>query len=77
MPVALAQFPGVDYAPLAEALGFRTATIRSLEDLRQAAPLLGSRGGPVLLDCKINGAICSPTLTEAALHSKKQIGRAG
>lgn len=36
MPIARAIFPDVDDAPVAEAFGFRTATIRSLEDLRRA-----------------------------------------
>lgn len=72
MPVASAMFPDVDYAPVAEAFGFRTATIRTLEQLREAAPLLRSPDeGPVLLDCKINGAICGPFITEAAGHLKK------
>ncbi len=71
-PVAQAMFPDVDYAPVAEAFGFRTATIRTLEQLREAAPLLRSRGdGPVLLDCKINAAICGPYIAEAAGHLKK------
>jgi thiamine pyrophosphate-dependent acetolactate synthase large subunit-like protein len=72
MPVAQAMFPDVDYAPVAEAFGFRTATIRTLEQLRDAAPLLRSRDeGPVLLDCKINAAICGPYIAEAAGHLKK------
>lgn len=72
MPVAQALFPDVDYAPVAEAFGFRTATIRTLDDLRAAAPLLNSRDeGPVLLDCKINAAICGPFIAEAAGHWKK------
>jgi thiamine pyrophosphate-dependent acetolactate synthase large subunit-like protein len=72
MPVAQAMFPDVDYAPVAEAFGFRTATIRTLAQLREAAPLLRSRDeGPVLLDCKINAAICGPYIAEAAGHLKK------
>lgn len=72
MPVAQAMFPDVDYAPVAEAFGFRTATIRTLDQLRDAAPLLRSRDdGPVLLDCKINAAICGPYIAEAAGHLKK------
>jgi len=72
MPVAQAMFPDVDYAPVAEAFGFRTATIRTLAQLHEAAPLLRSRDeGPVLLDCKINAAICGPYIAEAAGHLKK------
>jgi len=68
MPIARAIFPDVDYAPVAEAFGFRTATIRSLEDLRHAAPLLQAPDGPVLLDCKINAAIAAPFTPEMAAH---------
>ncbi|MCD6732556.1 MAG: thiamine pyrophosphate-binding protein [Burkholderiaceae bacterium] len=68
MPIARAIFPDVDYAPVAEAFGFRTATIRSLEDLRRAAPLLQAPDGPVLLDCKINAAIAAPFTPEMAAH---------
>jgi len=72
MPVAQAMFPDVDYAPVAEAFGFRTATIRTIGQLHEAAPLLRSREeGPVLLDCKINAAICGPYIAEAAGHLKK------
>ncbi len=72
MPVSRAMFPDVDYAPVAEAFGFRTATIRTLDQLHAAAPLLRSRDeGPVLLDCKINASICGPYIAEAAGHLKK------
>lgn len=68
MPIARAMFPDVDYAPVAEAFGFGTATIRSLEDLRRAVPLLQAPDGPVLLDCKINAAIAAPFTAEMAGH---------
>ncbi len=68
MPIARAVFPDVDYAPVAEAFGFRTATIRSLDDLRRAAPLLQDPDGPVLLDCKINASIAAPFTPEMAAH---------
>lgn len=71
-PVAQAMFPDVDYAPIAEAFGFRAATIRTLDQLREVAPLLTSReDGPVFLDCKINASICGPYIAEAAGHLKK------
>jgi len=68
MPAARALFPDVDYAPVAEAFGFRTATIRTLDDLRRAAPLLQSPDGPVLLDCKINASISGPFTAEMSAH---------
>ncbi|KUE87977.1 hypothetical protein ASL20_14880 [Cupriavidus necator] len=57
MPTAKTVFLDIDFAPIAEALGFQTATIRSMQDLEQAAPMLRNPEGPVLLDVKINGAI--------------------
>lgn len=72
MPTAKAVFPDVDLAPIAEALGFRAATIRSLEDLRRAAPMLQKPEGPILLDCKINGAVACPVIAEmVALEHRK------
>lgn len=68
MPIARALFPDVDYAPVAEAFGFRAATIRSLDDLRRAAPLLQTADGPVLLDCKINASVAAPFTPEMAAH---------
>lgn len=65
-PVAKAQFPDVDFAPIAEALGFTVRTLRTPSDLAAAAPLLAQPEGPVLLDCKINGEIVAPFIAEFA-----------
>lgn len=64
MPPAKAEFFDVDFAPMAEPLGFETHTIRSMDDLRQLAPVLGNPQGPILLDCKINGEVIAPFITE-------------
>lgn len=64
LPVAKSVFPDVDYAPVAEAFGFQTATIRTLADLKKAAPLLEKPEGPVLLDCKLNAAVAAPFMSE-------------
>ena len=64
MPVGMSVFPDVDFAPVAEAFGFQTATIRSMQDLEALAPLLARPEGPILLDCKINAAIPAPFLAE-------------
>ncbi len=61
---AKARFPDVDFAPLAEALGFEVATIRTMDDLVKIAPLLAQPSGPVLLDCKINGDVVAPFISE-------------
>lgn len=57
MPPATTLFLDIDFAPIAEALGFETATIRTMQDLEQAASILKNPQGPVLLDVKINGNI--------------------
>jgi acetolactate synthase-1/2/3 large subunit len=66
LPVEKSVFPDVDFAPIAEGFGFQTATIRTVEDLRAAAPLLARPQGPVLLDCKLNAAVAAPFMTEFA-----------
>jgi acetolactate synthase-1/2/3 large subunit len=64
LPVAKSVFPDVDYAPIAEAFGFQAMTIRTLEDLKKAAPLLAKPEGPVFLDCKLNAAVAAPFMSE-------------
>ena len=49
-PVATAQFPDVDYAPLAQALGFETATLRSLDALEALVPLMRAPQGPIFVE---------------------------
>jgi len=70
LPVAKSVFPDVDFAPVAEAFGFRAATIRTLADLQAIAPVLANPDGPVLLDCKINAAIAAPFMAELAEYEK-------
>jgi thiamine pyrophosphate-dependent acetolactate synthase large subunit-like protein len=59
MSASAARFADVDFAPIAAALGFETATIRTMDDLKAAGPLLSAPDGPVFLDCKINGNIAA------------------
>jgi len=72
MPVQMSVFPDVDYAPVAEAFGFQTATVRTLDELKALAPMLANPGGPILLDCKINGNIAAPFLLESVDHERKK-----
>ena len=65
MPVARSQFLDIDFAPVAEAFGYQSFTIRSLDDLRAIADTLRDPQGPLFLDCKINGAIAAPFVLEA------------
>ncbi len=64
LPVAKSVFPDVDFAPIAEAFGFRAATVRTLEELQQLAPVLARPDGPLFLDCKLNAAIAAPFMSE-------------
>ena len=73
MPVSKSKFLDVDFAPVAEALGFQSATVRTLAELRALAPLLNAPQGPLLIDCKINGAIPAPFVLEAFEQERKQL----
>ena len=64
LPPAKAEFFDVDFAPMAEPLGFEAHTIRSMDDLLKLAPTLSKPQGPILLDCKINGDVIAPFITE-------------
>lgn len=66
LPVSTTQFPDIDYAPVAEAFGFRVATVRTVEELRALGPLLRAPEGLVLIDCKINGSVAAGFLEETA-----------
>jgi acetolactate synthase I/II/III large subunit len=72
MPIATSKFPDIDFAPIAEAFGFSCATIRSMKDLQDVAPMLAKSEGPILLDCKINGAIAAPFVLENIEQEKKR-----
>ena len=65
-PVDLVQFPEVDFAGVARAVGFEVAQVRRLEDL-QALPawLAGGRPFPLLLDAKIVPTVVAEWLEEA------------
>jgi len=60
MPVNMSLFPEVDFGPVAEAFGFQTATVRTMDELNALAPMLANPEGPILIDVKINGAIAAP-----------------
>lgn len=60
MPVSTSLFPDIDFAGVAAALGFETATVRSFADLEAIAPQLATPQGPILIDCKINAAVQAP-----------------
>jgi thiamine pyrophosphate-dependent acetolactate synthase large subunit-like protein len=70
MPVTKSVFPDIDYAPIAEAFLFQTATVRTLDELRALAPMLRNPERPILLDCKINAAIAAPFMLESVEHER-------
>jgi thiamine pyrophosphate-dependent acetolactate synthase large subunit-like protein len=69
LPEATSVFADIDFAPIAEALGFRTATIRSLADLDKAAGEFGDWSDPILLDCKVNVDVQAPFISELVQHT--------
>ena len=72
MPVSTAVFADIDFAPIAEAFGFQTATVRTVDELRALAPMLRNPQGPILLDCKINASVAAPFLLETVEHEKRK-----
>ena len=69
-PVGKSIFVDVDFAPIAAALGFATATVRTMEELQALAPLLAKPEGPILIDCKINASVMAPFLLETVEHER-------
>ena len=74
LPAQKAFFPDVDYAPIAEALGYDAHTIRTLDELEALRPLLEKPEGPIFLDCKINADVCAPFLSEIAAADARAFG---
>jgi thiamine pyrophosphate-dependent acetolactate synthase large subunit-like protein len=72
MPVAKSQFLDIDFAPVAEAFGYQSFTIRTLDELQAIASTLQAAAGPLFLDCKINGAIAAPFVLEALEHERRK-----
>ncbi len=72
LPVAKSIFPDVDFAPIAEALGYNAHTIRSLDQLAALAPLLRNPEGPIFLDCKINADVAAPFMSEIAAADSRR-----
>ncbi len=64
LPPAKAKFFDVEFAPMAEPLGFDCHTIRSMDDLKKIESILAKPEGPIFIDCKINGDVIAPFITE-------------
>ena len=64
LPPAKAEFFDVEFAPMAQPLGFDCHTIRSMDDLKNIESLLSKPQGPIFIDCKINGDVVAPFITE-------------
>lgn len=74
LPAQKAFFPDVDYAPIAEALGYEAHTIRTLDQLEALAPLLANPEGPIFLDCKINADVAAPFMSEITAADARAYG---
>ena len=70
MPVARSLFADIDFAPLAQSLGFQAWTVRSVQELRDLAPALAQPEGPILIDCKINADVAALYHTEVLAHTQ-------
>lgn len=66
LPIGRSTFPEADFAGIAAALGYESATIASVGDLQSLAGMLANPSGPILLDCLINPMIASPFMAEVA-----------
>lgn len=64
LPEATSVFADVDFAQIAEALGFRAFTIRTLQDLDALASQIEDWSEPILLDCKVNANVQAPFIGE-------------
>ena len=72
MPVSTAVFADIDFAPIAQAFGFKAFTVRTLEELAKLAPALKNPQGPMLLDCKINASVAAAFLMETVEHERRK-----
>jgi acetolactate synthase-1/2/3 large subunit len=58
-------FGNVDFAAVARGVGMEAATVRTIDDLRELAPVLADAGRrPFLIDCKIVGELRSTWMEE-------------
>lgn len=64
-PVDLARFPATDFAALGRAAGAEGITVRAPEDLAPVKEWLGRRGGPLVIDAKVNPDVRAEWLEEA------------
>ena len=64
--VSLVRFPDADLAAIAHAAGAKAATVRNTGELEVVGEWLGQQWGhPLVLDAKVNPAICAEWLEEA------------
>lgn len=71
MPVSKSVFPDIDYSPVAKAFLLQAATVRTLDELRELAPMLRKPEGPILIDCKINASIAAPFMLESLEQERR------
>ena len=73
MPVSTAIFADIDFAPIAQAFGFESHTVRNLDELQLLASALRNPQGPMLLDCKINASVAAAFLLETVEHERRKV----
>jgi acetolactate synthase I/II/III large subunit len=66
MPVNKTLLPMIDFADLAAAFGYETATVTTMDELAALAPMLNERSSPILIDIKINPAVPAGFMAEFA-----------
>ena len=60
----VAQFPDTDFGLIADAMGVPSATVRSIEELRNIESNVVAFNGPFLIDCKVTSTVVAPFLSE-------------
>jgi len=66
MSVAKTMLPMIDFADVATAFGFETATVTTMDELAALRPMLEERAAPILIDIKINPAVPAGFMAEFA-----------
>ena len=56
-PHDIAILEEVDFARVAQGMGIEGITVRSIDELRQLAPMLQQRDRSIVIDCKLNPAV--------------------
>jgi thiamine pyrophosphate-dependent acetolactate synthase large subunit-like protein len=75
-PLDLVRFPDTDFAALAQALGYRSATVRSESDLETVRRWISEPDRPFLIDAKINADVWAAWFGDRFAESWEREARA-